>query len=577
MRRKARYGLLSLLALLAALILTGCNKGTAGGDTPKEGEATAGPVTVELATATLHPMQTTVTAMGTLASGQGGMARVAPAVAGRLQRVLVKEGDRVTQGQLVAVLDNRPQQAALTSAQAALSTSQAQAQEAALAAQAAATDQANAVHLAELALVSAKLDRDNAVKAAQNALQSAETDARKVVAGARPQEIAQADQAVVQAKATRDRAATEWDRQQKLLAIGYTAKKQVEDAQTALDVANSAYESAQQQASLVRAGARPEDLQAAQLRVDGAKEAVRQAQSSGEAKVSQAQAALKQAQESAAQVRVKEQDARALAAAARQKQADLSGTQATTNYAEVHAPLSGIVSRRLLNPGDMADTTLPILEISDSQSLNLLAGLPAEDGLKVRAGQPVEITAQNVPEKTFQGSVLSVGQVDPQTNLLAVRLAVYNASGVLRPGTFATASIVLSTLPRAVVVPKEAVLSQDGKSVVFIVGADSVAHQKEVTLGPEQDNLIAVTQGVAAGDRVIRLGQYELTDGAKVQEAARAEKADSKEGDKSADKADSKDAPKEAPKEAPKSEEKPGADKAGAESAGKSADKDGKK
>ena len=536
--------LLTLLAVLAA----GCRKADTGAEAPKAEEAASGPVTVELVTATLHPMQTTVPAQGTLSSGQGGMARVAPAVPGRLLRVNVKEGDRVTAGQVVAVLDNRPQQATLAGAQAALNTSQAQAQGAELAAQAAASDQANSVRLAQLALSSARLDRDNAIKTAQNALQSAETDLKKTQAGARPQEVAQADQAVVQAKATRDRAATELDRQQKLLAIGFTAKKQVEDAQTAYEVANSAWESAQQQASLIRAGARPEELQAAQLHVEGAKEALRQAQTAGDAKIAQAQAALKQAQESALQVRVKEQDARALAAAALQKRADLSGAQATTNYADVHAPLSGLVTRRLLNPGDMADTANPILEIADTQSLNLLANLPASEGLKVRVGQHATITTQDAPDRTFEGSLLSVGQVDPQTNLLTVRIAVYNASATLKVGTFAAAAIILRTDPHAVVVPKEAVLAKDGKSVVFVVGSDNVAHQKEVTLGPEQDNLVAITQGVAAGERVIRLGQYELSDGAKVQEAEKAdkgeakdEKAEPKAGASPAEKKDEKD------------------------------------
>ncbi|HLK58843.1 MAG TPA: efflux RND transporter periplasmic adaptor subunit [Chthonomonadaceae bacterium] len=584
----ALMGLLALLLVLSG----GCRKGA---EAPKADEDATGPVTVELAAASVHAMQTTVTAMGTLASGQGGMARVAPTVPGRLLHVNVKEGDRVTQGQVIAVLDNRPQQAALASAQAALNSSEAQAQEAKLAAQAAATDQANAVHLAKLALDSARLDRDNAVKAAQNALQAAETDQKKTQAGARPQEIAQADQAVVQAKATRDHAAIDLDRQQKLLAIGFAAKKQVEEAQTNYDVADSAWKVAQQQASLVKAGARPEDLQAAQLRVEGAQEALRQAQTSGDAKVAQAQATLKQAQESALQVQVKEQDAQAQAQTARQKQADLNNAQALTNYAEVRAPLSGVVTRRALNPGDMADITNPIIEVADTQSLNLIANMPASEGLKVRVGLPVEITSQDAPDKTFQGSVLSVGQVDPQSNLLAVRIAVYNASGTLKVGSFATAEIILHSDPHAVVVPKECVLTRDGKNVVYVVGSDKVAHQKEVTVGPEQDNLVAITQGVAIGEKVVKLGQFELTDGAKIEEASKEDTGDKKEGDKAdekaADKSDEKSAEKggdkgEAPagkeddkKEGAKAAEKP-AEKGGdkdAPPAGKAADKEEKK
>src|SRR4029077_10695327 len=121
---------------------------------------------------------------------------------------------------------------------------------------------------------------------------------KRLTKGARPQEIAQADQTVAQAKATRDRAATEADRVQYLLDHGIAPQRQLDDAKTALSVADSALTSAQEQASLVRAGSRPEELQSAQLRVDAAREALAQAQTSGAAKVQQAQTALRQAQQS---------------------------------------------------------------------------------------------------------------------------------------------------------------------------------------------------------------------------------------------------------------------------------------
>ncbi len=510
--------------LLLLSLFGGCKKKAAEGaaDAPADAASTE-PTAVEFATATTRSMETVIAAQGTLAPGQGAVARVAPSTPGRLLSVRVREGDRVTAGQVIATLDNRPQQAQAQSARAALSVSQAQAQGAQLAARAAATDQGNSVKVAQLALDAARLDRGNAVKQAQNALQAAQTDLRKTQAGARPQEIAQADQAVRQAQVTRDRAVVELQRTQKLLSIGVAATRQVDDAQTALDIANSAWESAKQAAALVKAGARPEDLQAAQLRVDGAQELVRQAQSSGDAKVQQAQGALRQAQESVGQVAVKQQDARAFAQTVAQKQADLAAAQSSANYAEVHAPLSGIVTRRTLNPGDMADVTNPVVEISDARRLNLIANLSAAEGTRLRSGMPARITTPDLPGKTFTGSVLSVGQVDPQTNLLAVRIAVYNAGNELRVGGYALAEIVVKTDPHAVVVPKQAVLAHDGKSVVFVVGKDDVAHQTEVTPGPERNGFVAITEGLKADTRIVNLGGYELADGAKVKEAEKKE------------------------------------------------------
>src|SRR5207244_3867862 len=129
-----------------------------------------------------------------VAPAQGTSARVAVAVAGRLMEVRVREGDAVRAGQVVAIVDNRPQQAQARSAAAALTASESQARGAALAAEAAASDQRNAVAQARLNLESAILDRDTAVKQARAALSAAETDLQKTRAGARPQEMAQADQ-----------------------------------------------------------------------------------------------------------------------------------------------------------------------------------------------------------------------------------------------------------------------------------------------------------------------------------------------------------------------------------------------
>jgi RND family efflux transporter MFP subunit len=516
--------LISLLLLGGVLVaaldgsLAGCGRGgdTAASSDKPEAKADTKPVTVEVSRAVTRPMETTVSAQGTLAPGQGATARVAAVVAARLLQVPVREGDRVATGQVLAVLDSRAQAAQVRSAAAALTAAEAQARQANLDARAAATDQSNAVRQAKLALDAARLDRETTVKQARIALSSAKTDLGKLRAGARQQEKDQADLTVQQDRATRDRAQTELQRIQYLTGEGIAAQRQLDDAKTAVAVADATLKSAQAQASLIHAGTRPEDLQAAQLRVDQASEALSQAQTSGQAKVWQAQAALQQAQQSALAVAAKQQAARAAEEAARQKQSDLAAAQAVAGYAVLRSPLTGVVSRRVLNPGDMADPATPIVEVTDTRTLNLLANLPAEDGVKVRRGMAVRVTAADLPGRQFMGRVVSVGQVDPQTNLLAVRISVSNPTGRLKVGTFATAEIILHTDPQAVVVPKQAVLTREGKSVVFVVGHDDVAHLKEVTLGAEQGSRVQILLGVSPGATVIRLGAYELDDGAKV-------------------------------------------------------------
>lgn len=504
---------IAFLGIALLMGLAGCSHNSADeSDSNPPLEAVA----VQTTVAIIHPMASIVHAHGRLEPAPGADAKIASPLAGRLRAVFVREGDSVQAGEVVAIVDERPQQAQSLSAAAALRAAQAQAQQADLALKAAEAEQANAVQLAQLALKSAKLDRDNAVQQAKIDLETAQTELKKLLAGARPQEIAQADQAVVQAKATRDRDAAELERVRFLYEHGIDSKRDLDDAQTALQVAEANLASAQQQDSLIRAGARPEDIQAARLRVQQAQQALQRAQADGDAKVQEAKTALRQAQQGALQVLAKKQEALAMQRTVEQKQADLLAAEATADYAVLRAPLSGVVTARNLNPGDMADPNTPVLEITDPNRLILVAQLPAEDGARVRKGMEAEVFSDVLPGKPLAGRVLSVGQVNPQTNLQEVQIAVANPKGLLRVGGFASADIILAVTPHAVVIPKQAVLTQENKSLVFVVGNDGEAHQRDVRLGPEQGNLVEVLQGVAPGEQVILLGQYELSDGQKV-------------------------------------------------------------
>lgn len=525
-RPSFRNSEIRLLSLLTLTIVAGCGKGKSAEPAEEKKEAVIS--VVEMTPAKTQPIQTTLMAQGTLSPGQGAVARVSTTVAGRLLSVNVKEGDRVNVGDLVAVVDNKVGVAQARSAAAALTVAEAQARQSEISTRALQTDQSNSVRLANLTLQSAQLDRDNAIQSAQTALQSAETDLRRTKAGARPQEIAQSEQLVAQARATRDRAQTEIERVRFLNKNGIAPLRQLNDAQTALAVANSGLEGATQSLSLIRAGARTEDLRAVELRLQGAQQTLSQAKSAGDAKVNQARAAVRQAQQSALQVSAKRQEAEAARDNANQKRADLVAAQATAQSAQLRAPMSGIVTKRTLSSGDSADVATPIIEITDPRALNLIANVPASEGAKLTTGMAAKVTSQDAPDKTFSASVLSVGQVDPLTNLLTLRLSVTNSQNALKTGQFVTAEIVLSTSPRAVVIPKKAIVSKEGKSVVFVVGEDKVAHQKEIEVGGEQDGLVEIKKGVSANENVVTLGQYELADKAKVKEAEKPKPDDEK-------------------------------------------------
>ncbi len=503
----------TFVGVVPLLLLAGCSKPAAPAAEEKKGPDE---VAVEVAVVGTRSMNEVVEAQGNLAPAQGASSKVGPVVQGRISKVFVREGDAVSAGQILAIVENRPQQAMALSSKGAISAADALAKEAEIAAKAAAIDQQNSLALAKLSLESAKLDSKNGISQSEISLQSATTDLQKIRAGSRPQEIAQAELAVGLAKATHDRAATETERVKFLYDKGVDSKRQWEDAQTALVLANGALETSKQQLSLLRAGNRPEDIRSAEIRVAQARETLAQTRSTGEAKIAQAEAAVKQSQQSVMQVAVKRQDAIVQRETAQQKRADFQAATATAGYSEVRSPFAGIVSKRNANPGDIADPTNAIIEVIQKSALNMTAFLPAEDSAKVHAGLPVNITSTDVSGQVFSGQVISVGQVDVQSNLLSVRMSVDNSTGKLRSGSYAHADIIVHTVPKAVVVPKEAIVSRDGAALLFTIAEDGKAHKVSVTTGIESAGFVEILKGAAAGQKVIKLGQFEISDGQKV-------------------------------------------------------------
>ena len=105
-----------LLAGLCLLVgAAGCRQKAVDAGNAGDAADTA-PVTVELTTAIVRPVETTLTAQGTLSPGQGSSAKIAATIPGRLAAVNVREGEHVSRNQVIAVIDNRPQRAAVNSA-----------------------------------------------------------------------------------------------------------------------------------------------------------------------------------------------------------------------------------------------------------------------------------------------------------------------------------------------------------------------------------------------------------------------------------------------------------------------------
>jgi RND family efflux transporter MFP subunit len=237
----------------------------------------------------------------------------------------------------------------------------------------------------------------------------------------------------------------------------------------------------------------------------------------------------------------------------RQADAALSLARLQLARTEIRAPIDGIVVKRSVSVGEQVDGTAaqPIVEVADLRRIEFLGNAPAVYLAKLHAGEPVGVTTEAVPGKTFDGRVVAISPaVDPTTGVGLVRIRVPNPNGLLRLGIFLSAQIPVETHKNALVVPPDSVYrNEEGENRVFVVNGDS-ANAVPVNLGIQNKDKVELLPGdeggVKEGDTIILTGGYGLEDKAKIQAKAAAETNSEPESQANpGSKAGSKPAPKE--------------------------------
>ena len=187
------------------------------------------------------------------------------------------------------------------------------------------------------------------------------------------------------------------------------------------------------------------------------------------------------------------------------------------------SPISGRVVARTTNLGEMAqpsDTLFTVMNLSD---VWVEANVYEKDIARVRVDQIVEVKVDSYSGRLFSGRVTHVGEVlDPASRTTMVRCAIPNPSGLLKPEMFASVTIITAKRSGAMLVPKEAVLDDTGKKIVFVACTDceedkragksvcGAFDSRTVDLGPLHDGLVEVVKGLASGDGVVTEGAYQL-------------------------------------------------------------------
>lgn len=181
------------------------------------------------------------------------------------------------------------------------------------------------------------------------------------------------------------------------------------------------------------------------------------------------------------------------------------------------SPISGVVTARNYDPGDMTGSQ-PILTVGQlSPVVKVLIGVSENDMALVKAGMPVTVTLDAFPGESFGGTVNRIyPTVDTSTRTFQAEVRIANPSERIKPGMFARVSFDMGTQNR-VVVPDRAVVKQtgSGNKYVYVYKNGRVSYNK-VELGQRLDDAYELIEGVGNGDTVVIAGQSRLADGVAV-------------------------------------------------------------
>jgi multidrug efflux system membrane fusion protein len=208
-----------------------------------------------------------------------------------------------------------------------------------------------------------------------------------------------------------------------------------------------------------------------------------------------------------------------------QANAGIAKTEALISQKLVRAPFDGELGVRHVEVGQFLTAGTQIVTLTDLSSVYANFTVTEKDSATLKVGQSVRIAVDAYPGKTFEGKITTIEpQINTDTRNIHVQGTIDNPDHILKPGMFATTTVVLPDKPAVVTVPETAVdYTLYGDSVFVIAekkaedGSSSLSVVRTfVRTGDRIDGRAVITSGLKAGDRVVAVGQLKLQSGAAV-------------------------------------------------------------
>jgi membrane fusion protein, multidrug efflux system len=183
------------------------------------------------------------------------------------------------------------------------------------------------------------------------------------------------------------------------------------------------------------------------------------------------------------------------------------------------APMSGMLARRGIEPGEMAAPGMPVFTIAQVEPVNVRVGVPEADVSRIAIGSRVAVTVPSLRNASFTGRVRLVGiAADPASRTYTAKIEVANGTRTLRPGMIAEVRINGTGSVNALTIPAEAVVRDpSGVLRVFVYEAKSErVYGRRVTVGGAYGQEVEVRDGIDSTHMVVIGGQHRVREGSRV-------------------------------------------------------------
>jgi membrane fusion protein, multidrug efflux system len=209
----------------------------------------------------------------------------------------------------------------------------------------------------------------------------------------------------------------------------------------------------------------------------------------------------------------------------KQYQANADVIRATIEKKTIRAPFAGRLGIWQVNVGASVDARHALVSLQSLTPVYADFSLPQQNLAQLKTGLAVQVTCDAYPDKNFEGTLTAINpDLNAVTRSVPLRATFENADGLLRPGMFVRAEIILPEEKPVLAIPATAVLSAPFGDSVFVIeqstnsGGGLVVRQQLIETGKSHGDFVSVKKGLNPGDKVASSGIFKLRNGVSVQE-----------------------------------------------------------